>query len=127
VHTLAEVLATVPKEERVLSDLHGTTIVAQPHCHHHSVMTWSADRALLDSLGATVVQLDGCCGLAGNFGMEKGHYDMSVEVARTSLLPALNAYPDAVYLADGFSCRTQAQQLADRGGMHLASLLASQI
>ena len=84
-------------------------------------------RALLDSLGATVVQLDGCCGLAGNFGMEKGHYDMSVEVARTSLLPALNAYPDAVYLADGFSCRTQAQQLADRGGMHLASLLASQI
>ena len=127
VHTLAEVLATVPKEERVLPDLHGTTIVAQPHCHHHSVMTWSADRALLDSLGATVVQLDGCCGLAGNFGMEKGHYDMSVEVARTSLLPALNAYPDAVYLADGFSCRTQAQQLADRGGMHLASLLASQI
>ena len=63
-------------------------------------------------------------GLAGNFGMEAGHYDLSVAVASHSLLPSLSAQPDAVYLADGFSCRTQAAQLADRGGVHLATLLA---
>ncbi|WP_082031261.1 FAD-binding and (Fe-S)-binding domain-containing protein [Actinomyces polynesiensis] len=124
VHTLAEVLATVPEEEQVLPDLTGVEVVAQPHCHHHSVMGWAADRALLDRLGARVTQLDGCCGLAGNFGMERGHYEVSVAVAEDGLLPALEEHPGAVYLADGFSCRTQAEQLADRGGMHLAALLA---
>lgn len=122
--TLAELLATVPDSELHLPDLTGVEVVAQPHCHHHSVMGWQADRALLDRLGATVTQLDGCCGLAGNFGMERGHYDVSVAVARQALLPALEAHPDAVFVADGFSCRTQADQLADRGGMHLATLLA---
>ena len=70
--TLSELLATVPDEDLNLPDLSGVEIVAQPHCHHYSVMGWSADRALLDRLGATVTQLSGCCGLAGNFGMEKG-------------------------------------------------------
>lgn len=122
--TLAELLATVPDEQLNLPDLSGVEVVAQPHCHHYSVMGWDADRALLDRLGATVTQLSGCCGLAGNFGMEKGHYEVSVAVAEQSLLPALSEHPDAVYLADGFSCRTQAGQLAERGGVHLATLLA---
>ena len=123
-HTLAEVLSAVPASERRLPSLEGVEIVAQPHCHHYSVMGWDADQALLESLGARVTRLEGCCGLAGNFGMEAGHYDLSVAVASHSLLPSLSAQPDAVYLADGFSCRTQAAQLADRGGVHLATLLA---
>ena len=123
-HTLAEVLSAVPASERRLPSLEGVEIVAQPHCHHYSVMGWDADQALLESLGARVTRLEGCCGLAGNFGMEAGHYDLSVAVALHSLLPSLSAQPDAVYLADGFSCRTQAAQLADRGGVHLATLLA---
>ena len=122
--TLAEVLSAVPTSERRLPSLEGVEIVAQPHCHHYSVMGWDADQALLESLGARVTQLEGCCGLAGNFGMEAGHYDLSVAVASHSLLPSLSAQPDAVYLADGFSCRTQAAQLAGRGGVHLATLLA---
>lgn len=121
--TLSELLATVPDEQLNLPDLSGVEIVAQPHCHHYSVMGWDADRALLHRLGASVTELSGCCGLAGNFGYEKGHYDVSVAVASQSLLPALESHPDAVFLADGFSCRTQAAQLADRSGMHLATLL----
>ncbi|MDO4259978.1 MAG: FAD-linked oxidase C-terminal domain-containing protein, partial [Actinomycetaceae bacterium] len=123
VRTLAELLADIPAEQRDLPDLSGVEIVAQPHCHHHSVMGWASDQALLESLGARVTKLEGCCGLAGNFGMEKGHYETSVAVAETALLPALEEHPDAVYLADGFSCRTQAEQLASRGGVHLATLL----
>ena len=122
--TLAEVLSAVPASARRLPSLEGVEIVAQPHCHHYSVMGWDADQALLESLGARVTRLEGCCGLAGNFGMEAGHYDLSVSVASHSLLPSLSAQPDAVYLADGFSCRTQAAQLAGRGGVHLATLLA---
>ena len=122
--TLAEVLSALPASARRLPSLEGIEIVAQPHCHHYSVMGWDADQALLESLGARVTRLEGCCGLAGNFGMEAGHYDLSVAVASHSLLPSLSAKPDAVYLADGFSCRTQAAQLADRGGVHLATLLA---
>lgn len=123
-HTLAEVLSAVPASARHLPSLEGVEIVAQPHCHHYSVMGWDTDQALLESLGARVTRLEGCCGLAGNFGMEAGHYDLSVAVASHSLLPSLSAKPDAVYLADGFSCRTQAAQLAGRGGVHLATLLA---
>ena len=123
-HTLAEVLSAVPASSRNLPSLEGVEIVAQPHCHHYSVMGWDTDQALLESLGAHVTRLEGCCGLAGNFGMEAGHYDLSVAVASHSLLPSLSAHPDAVYLADGFSCRTQAAQLAGRRGVHLATLLA---
>ena len=123
--TLAEVLSAVPASARHLPSLEGVEIVAQPHCHHYSVMGWDTDQALLESLGARVTRLEGCCGLAGNFGMEAGHYDLSVAVASHSLLPMLDAQPDAVYLADGFSCRTQAAQLAGRGGVHLATLLAA--
>ena len=122
--TLAEVLSALPASARRLPSLEGVEIIAQPHCHHYSVMGWDADQALLESLGARVTRLEGCCGLAGNFGMEAGHYDLSVAVASHSLLPSLSAQPDAVYLADGFSCRTQAAQLAGRGGVHLATLLA---
>ena len=72
----------------------------------------------------TVESVGGCCGLAGNFGVERGHHEVSVAVAETALLPAVRAADEAaVVLADGFSCRTQLDQLADRSGVHLAQLL----
>ncbi|MFC6704988.1 FAD-binding and (Fe-S)-binding domain-containing protein [Flexivirga alba] len=105
--------------------LAGTRVIAQPHCHHHAVMSWTADAALLKAAGADVVQIGGCCGLAGNFGVEQGHYDVSVAVAETNLLPAVrDAQPGDVILADGFSCRTQLQDLAGTDAIHLAQLLA---
>jgi Fe-S oxidoreductase len=101
------------------------TVVAQPHCHQHAVLGWEADRDLLARAGAAVTAVGGCCGLAGNFGAERGHYDVSVAVAETALLPAVRAAgPDAVLLADGFSCRTQLDHLAGRPALHLAELLA---
>lgn len=91
------------------------------------MLGWEADAALLRSAGAEVTPVGGCCGLAGNFGVVQGHYDVSVAVANTALLPALAADPDAVVLADGFSCRTQVDQLTDRKAVHLAELLAAHL
>ncbi|MEV7625268.1 FAD-binding and (Fe-S)-binding domain-containing protein [Actinoplanes sp. NPDC089786] len=121
VHTLAELLAKTPGWTP--PDLSGVQVVAQPHCHHHAVLGWTADADLLTRTGATVRRLAGCCGLAGNFGVEIGHYEVSMAVAEQNLLPALDRAPDAVVLADGFSCRTQIADLRDRPSVHLAQLL----
>jgi Fe-S oxidoreductase len=125
VRTLAELLTSAPGW-RPPAHLLGLHALAQPHCHHHAVLGWDTDDALLAAAGATVQRVGGCCGLAGNFGMERGHYDVSVAVARTALLPALAGLPgrNGVVLADGFSCRTQLLQLAGRRAYHLAELLA---
>jgi FAD/FMN-containing dehydrogenase/Fe-S oxidoreductase len=124
--TLAELLSSAPGWEP--PDLTGVRAVAQPHCHQHAVMGWQADAALLASAGAQVDAVGGCCGLAGNFGVERGHYDVSKAVAEAALLPAVrNAGQDAVVLADGFSCRTQLDQLGQIRGIHLAQLLASRL
>jgi FAD/FMN-containing dehydrogenase/Fe-S oxidoreductase len=121
--TVAELLARTPGYTP--PSLAGTRVIAQPHCHHHAVMGWSADASLLAKAGATVTRLGGCCGLAGNFGVERGHYEVSVQVAEQQLLPALRAaQPGDVLLADGFSCRTQADDLAGVPGKHLVQLLA---
>jgi Fe-S oxidoreductase len=124
--TLAEVLAGVAGWEP--PDLAGLEVVAQPHCHHASVLGWEADAALLERAGARVTRVGGCCGLAGSFGMEKGHYDLSVAIAGQALLPAVRAAGDgAVVLADGLSCRVQLDDLAGVPAMHLAELLASRL
>ncbi|GLY15095.1 lactate dehydrogenase [Kineosporia sp. NBRC 101677] len=119
--TLAELLTAT--EGWNPPDLTGTTIIAQPHCHHHAVLGWNTDKALLARTNADIQTLAGCCGLAGNFGVEIGHYEVSLAVADQHLMPALKAKPDAVVLADGFSCRTQVSDLADRPSVHLAQLL----
>jgi Fe-S oxidoreductase len=129
--TLAELLTQTPQWEP--PDLAGLRAVAQPHCHQHAVMGWHADSALLARAGAEVTAVGGCCGLAGNFGVERGHYDVSRAVAETALLPAVRAARaaddtgESVVLADGFSCRTQLDQLAQVPGTHLAQLLASRL
>jgi Fe-S oxidoreductase len=121
--TLAELLTATPGWSP--PDLGGIRGVAQPHCHQHAVLGWEKDAELLRAAGAAVEAVGGCCGLAGNFGMEKGHYGVSVAVAETALLPAVRRAGDgAVVLADGFSCRTQLDHLAGRRGTHLAELLA---
>lgn len=125
VRTLAEVLTTTDDWEA--PDLSGHEIVAQPHCHHASVLGWTADASVLSRTGATVTTLGGCCGLAGNFGVERGHYDVSVAVAETALLPALGANPRAIVLADGFSCRKQVDDLTSRQAMTLAEVLLTHL
>jgi Fe-S oxidoreductase len=121
--TLAELLtATEGWEPRRLD---GRPLVAQPHCHQHAVLGWEADARLLAAAGADVTRVGGCCGLAGSFGAEAGHYDVSVTVAEQALLPAVrHRTQGAAVLADGFSCRTQLADLAGVRGLHLAQLLA---
>ncbi len=99
----------------------------QTHCHQHAILGTTADQAVLSAAGVRADFLDsGCCGLAGNFGFEQGHYDVSVACAERVLLPAVRDAADSdVILADGFSCRIQVEQNASggRSAMHLAELL----
>lgn len=124
--TLAEYLTGLIAQGRwTAPDLSGTEILVQPHCHHASVLGFDADLALLTATGARVTRLGGCCGLAGNFGVEQGHYETSVAVAEQSLLPAVRAAgQETVILADGMSCRVQLADLAEVPAVHLAELLA---
>ncbi|MFI5688485.1 FAD-binding and (Fe-S)-binding domain-containing protein [Streptomyces sp. NPDC051636] len=100
--------------------------ISQTHCHQHATSGFGTDGILLRRMGVDNTILDsGCCGLAGNFGFERGHYEVSVAAGEQVLLPAVRAAaPDTVVLADGFSCRTQIRQQTDRTGTHLAELIA---
>ncbi|MFE3473655.1 FAD-binding and (Fe-S)-binding domain-containing protein [Streptomyces bacillaris] len=103
-------------------------VVGQTHCHQHAVLGDAAERRLRERLGLTGELSGGCCGLAGNFGFEKGHWDVSAACAEDQLLPAVReSAPGTELLADGFSCRTQLDQLgppAGRRARHLAEVIA---
>ncbi|MFF8588910.1 FAD-binding and (Fe-S)-binding domain-containing protein [Streptomyces althioticus] len=100
-------------------------VTGQTHCHQHAVLGDGPDRRLREAAGLTGELAGGCCGLAGNFGFEKGHYDVSRACAEEQLLPSVREAPeDAVVQADGFSCRTQLEQLGGARGRHLAEILA---
>ncbi|MET8767083.1 FAD-binding and (Fe-S)-binding domain-containing protein [Streptomyces sp. NPDC004658] len=103
----------------------GRPVAGQTHCHQHAVLGDTPDRRLRAAAGLTGDLSGGCCGLAGNFGFEKGHFEVSRACAEEQLLPSVRqAPPDTVILADGFSCRTQLEQLAGVRGRHLAEVLA---
>ncbi|MGV9348480.1 FAD-binding and (Fe-S)-binding domain-containing protein [Streptomyces spiralis] len=120
VRTIAEFLTSIdwtpPRTARKL--------LVQPHCHHYSVMGYGPDQALLEAMGCDVEISAGCCGLAGNFGMEKGHYELSEKIARDGILARASAGPDRQILADGFSCRTQVSDLAGLDSRHLVQIIA---
>ncbi|MFJ2749986.1 FAD-binding and (Fe-S)-binding domain-containing protein [Streptomyces sp. NPDC087297] len=100
-------------------------VVGQTHCHQHAVLGDGPDRRLRERAGLVGGLSGGCCGLAGNFGFEPGHHEVSVACAEEQLLPSLRAAArDAAIQADGFSCRTQIAQLGGVRARHLAELLA---
>ncbi len=106
----------------------GGQAIAQTHCHQHAIMGYDADQALLRDAGVDLDVLDsGCCGLAGNFGFEAGHFDVSRACGERVLLPAVrSASAETLVLADGFSCRTQIEQGGTgRTPVHLAEVLAA--
>ncbi|WP_420095185.1 FAD-binding and (Fe-S)-binding domain-containing protein, partial [Brevibacterium sediminis] len=86
VQTLAQYLLSIGAE---LPDLSGIEALVQPHCHQSAIFGNAADKELLARAGANTEFLGGCCGLAGNFGVEDGHFETSVAVAEVALLPAL--------------------------------------
>ncbi|WP_166021692.1 FAD-binding and (Fe-S)-binding domain-containing protein [Streptomyces chilikensis] len=100
-------------------------VAGQTHCHQHAVLGDAAERRLRGAAGLTGDLSGGCCGLAGDFGFQPGHQEVSVACAEEQLLPAVRAAgEDAVLLADGYSCRTQLDQLAGKRARHLAEVLA---
>ncbi|SFB04987.1 FAD/FMN-containing dehydrogenase [Amycolatopsis marina] len=105
----------------------GGDALVQVHCHQHAVMGFDADKALMEAAGVRVQVPDsGCCGLAGNFGFEQGHYELSQAVGERVILPAVRAAASSTaVVADGFSCRTQIEQGTTRNAAHLAELLAA--
>src|SRR6185369_10228421 len=122
---------TVTLAELLLRDAPGFSphldqrALIQPHCHHHAVMGYTADRELIGRLGLDAQILEGCCGMAGAFGFSKDHYEVSLAVGERTLLPAVRAAgPDDLILADGFSCRTQVAQTTGRRALHLAEAMA---
>jgi Fe-S oxidoreductase len=90
-------------------------------------MSMDADRTLLGKLGLDFKILDaGCCGMAGAFGFEAEHHEVSLAIAGQALLPAVHAAgPEVLILADGFSCREQISQLTGRRPRHLAEVAAA--
>jgi FAD/FMN-containing dehydrogenase/Fe-S oxidoreductase len=128
--TLAELLTEhSPGYEPPRVPAHAAHALAQVHCHQHAIMGWDADRELLRRAGVDAEPLEsGCCGLAGDFGFQRGHLDVSRACAERVLLPRLReAAPETPVLADGFSCRTQIHELNSGGheAVHLAELLAT--
>jgi FAD/FMN-containing dehydrogenase/Fe-S oxidoreductase len=107
----------------------GGRALIQGHCHHHAVMGMGADRLLLQRLGLDWEILDsGCCGMAGAFGFEEDHYDVSIACGERALLPAVRAAgPDVLILADGFSCREQIAQGTGRRAVHLAEIVQGRL
>jgi FAD/FMN-containing dehydrogenase/Fe-S oxidoreductase len=100
--------------------------VAQIHCHHHAVLDVEAERRLLERTGVDAELVPtGCCGMAGSFGFESDKYPVSLKIAEETLLPALRAAdPQALVLADGFSCREQIEQATGRRTRHAAEFAA---
>jgi FAD/FMN-containing dehydrogenase/Fe-S oxidoreductase len=121
--TLAEFLVKhapnyrVPKLHRIAL-LHG-------HCHQKAVMGLDCERTLLDTIGLDFdVPDSGCCGMAGAFGFEAEHYEVSIACGERVLLPEVRkAGKDTLILADGFSCREQVRQTTDRVPLHVAEVL----
>ena len=99
--------------------------IAHIHCHHRAVMGIQNEEKILQKMALDYQILDsGCCGMAGSFGFEKDHYQISVDIANLVLLPAIRtASAESLIIADGFSCREQIRQLTGQHAVHLADVL----
>jgi Fe-S oxidoreductase len=95
------------------------------HCHQKALMGMGSDESVLAKLGLDFETVDsGCCGMAGSFGFERDHYDVSIKVGELVLLPAVRkAADDTLIVANGFSCREQIAQTTGRQSMHLAEVI----
>ena len=122
-YSLSEFLERMGESDR-LPQFHGKALV-HGHCHHKAVAGMDSDKKLFSKLGLDYELLDaGCCGMAGSFGFEAAHYDISMQVGELALLPTVRRAPkETLIVADGFSCREQISQATDREAIHTAQLM----
>jgi Fe-S oxidoreductase len=122
-----EFVAREARAGRLKLDLNPASapIVVHGHCHQKAFGAVSPILDVLALIPGARPQLieSSCCGMAGSFGYEAEHYDISMQMAQAALLPALNAQPDAIVVADGTSCRHQIADGAQREAVHAARLL----
>jgi FAD/FMN-containing dehydrogenase/Fe-S oxidoreductase len=112
-------------ERGELRELSGDALV-HVHCHQKALVGLDATARAVAATRLNARILDaGCCGMAGSFGYDKSHYEVSVLVGERVLLPTVRKAPaTTTIIADGFSCREQIQQLTGRRAYHLAEVLA---
>jgi FAD/FMN-containing dehydrogenase/Fe-S oxidoreductase len=99
--------------------------IVQAHCHHKAIMKFDPEEKLLRQIGLDLEHPDsGCCGMAGAFGFEAKHYDISMRAGERVILPLVRQAPeDTLIIANGFSCREQITQATGRPTLHLAEVL----
>lgn len=102
----------------------GRPALLHTHCHQKALVGAQPGLALLGWLGYAAADVDsGCCGLAGSFGYEQEHYDLSLALANLRLAPAVrHAAPETVIVASGVSCRQQIEHVTGRRAWHSAEL-----
>jgi Fe-S oxidoreductase len=100
--------------------------LVQVHCHHHAVLNVAAEKRLLEKAGLEVTVLDdGCCGMAGSFGFDARHVDVSLAIGEGGVLRSVRAAdPDTLIIANGFSCRQQIEQGTGRQTLDVSQVLA---
>ncbi|ODB94991.1 ferredoxin [Candidatus Thiodiazotropha endoloripes] len=100
-------------------------VLVHGHCHQKAVGAMKSMRKVLKQIpGLSFEMIDAsCCGMAGSFGLEAEHYETAKAMAQQALLPALESRPEALILANGFSCRHQIEVQAGRPALHLAQLI----
>nr|WP_218627184.1 FAD-binding oxidoreductase [Caballeronia sp. dw_19] len=100
-------------------------VLLHGHCHQKAVFGMKRETALLERIGVRWKLLDsGCCGMAGSFGFNADHYDLSMKIGEDKLLPLVRAAaPDTLVVTNGFSCREQIEHGAQRHTLHIAQLL----
>ena len=124
VKSLGEFLSTCP--ERLPSMALRRKAVVHGHCHQKALFGMDGDKRVLDRLGLEYEIADaGCCGMAGSFGFESDHYDVSQAIGEQRLLPRVrNTSTSTLIIADGFSCREQIAQATNRRALHIAEVIA---
>lgn len=103
-------------------------VTVQTHCHEYAVFGEATQRKALAAAGISAVdEATGCCGVAGNFGFEPEHFEISMKVAEQALAPAVRRAGDRPILTDGFSCHMQVRELtgdhSSAASTHLAHVL----
>ena len=123
--------AAAGRLEALKSQLQATdqAILLHGHCHQKAFGAISPVMDVLKLIPGAKPELieSSCCGMAGSFGYEARHYEVSMQMAELSLLPAVRSQPDAIVVADGTSCRHQIHDGAQREAVHVAVLLARQL
>jgi FAD/FMN-containing dehydrogenase/Fe-S oxidoreductase len=104
-------------------------LLVHGHCHQKAFGAMNPVLEVLRLIPGAKPELieSSCCGMAGSFGYEARHHEVSMQMAELSLLPAVRRAPDAIVAADGTSCRHQIADGADRAAVHVARLLAAQL